>query len=39
MPRTLTGAAHRPAYGRDGDYWSKPSVEDVYDTIVELMKE
>jgi len=39
MPRTLTGAAHRPAYGRDGDYWSKPGVEDVYDTIVELMKE
>jgi len=38
-PRTLTGAAHRPAYGRDGDYWSKPSVEDVYDVVVELMKE
>jgi pyruvate/2-oxoglutarate/acetoin dehydrogenase E1 component len=39
MPRTLTGAAHRPAYGRDGDYWSKPSVEDVYDTVVDLMQE
>jgi 2-oxoisovalerate dehydrogenase E1 component len=39
MPRTLTGAEHRPAYGRDGDYWSKPSVEDVYDAVVELMKE
>jgi pyruvate/2-oxoglutarate/acetoin dehydrogenase E1 component len=39
MPRTLTGAAHRPAYGRDGDYWSKPSVEDVYDAVVELVKE
>jgi pyruvate/2-oxoglutarate/acetoin dehydrogenase E1 component/TPP-dependent pyruvate/acetoin dehydrogenase alpha subunit len=38
-PRTLTGAAHRPAYGRDGDYWSKPSAEDVYDAVVELMKE
>ena len=38
-PRTLSGAAHRPAYGRDGDYWSKPSVEDVYDVIVDLMKE
>jgi 2-oxoisovalerate dehydrogenase E1 component len=38
-PRTLSGAAHRPAYGRDGDYWSKPSVEDVYDVVVELMKE
>ena len=38
-PRTLTGAPHRPAYGRDGDYWSKPSVEDVYDAVLDLMKE
>lgn len=38
-PRTLSGAAHRPAYGRDGDYWSKPSVEDVYDSVMELMQE
>ena len=38
-PRTLTDAEHRPAYGRDGDYWSKPSVEDVYDAVVDLMKE
>jgi pyruvate/2-oxoglutarate/acetoin dehydrogenase E1 component/TPP-dependent pyruvate/acetoin dehydrogenase alpha subunit len=38
-PRTLTAAAHRPAYGRDGDYWSKPGAEDVYDTMVELMQE
>ncbi len=26
-PRTLPGSAHRPAYGSDGDYWSKPNVE------------
>ncbi len=38
-PRTLTGAAHRPAYGRDGDYWSKPSVEDVYDALFDLVGE
>ncbi|HEX7020214.1 MAG TPA: thiamine pyrophosphate-dependent enzyme [Gemmatimonadaceae bacterium] len=38
-PRTLTGAAHRPAYGRDGDYWSKPNTEAVYDTIVSLVRE
>jgi 2-oxoisovalerate dehydrogenase E1 component len=38
-PRTLTAAAHRPAYGRDGDYWSKPGVEDVYDAITALTQE
>ncbi|HVZ77947.1 MAG TPA: thiamine pyrophosphate-dependent enzyme, partial [Gemmatimonadaceae bacterium] len=39
QPRTLTGAEHRPAYGRDGDYWSKPSVEDVYEVAFELARE
>ncbi|MGH7687988.1 MAG: alpha-ketoacid dehydrogenase subunit alpha/beta [Gemmatimonadaceae bacterium] len=38
-PRTLTAAAHRPAYGRDGDYWSKPGVEDVYDAVFALTRE
>lgn len=38
-PRTLTGAEHRPAYGRDGDYWSKPGVEDVYDAVLALARE
>ena len=38
-PRTLTAAAHRPAYGRDGDYWSKPGAEDVYDAVVKLLAE
>jgi pyruvate/2-oxoglutarate/acetoin dehydrogenase E1 component len=28
-PRTITGKAHRPAYGSDGDYFSKPNVEDI----------
>ncbi len=38
-PRTLTAAPHRPAYGRDGDYWSKPGVEDVYEAVVGLLAE
>lgn len=38
-PRTLTAKAHRPAYGSDGDYFSKPSAEDVVDTVLELVGE
>ncbi len=38
-PRTLTGKAHRPAYGSDGDYWSKPNVETIFETAYELMHE
>jgi pyruvate/2-oxoglutarate/acetoin dehydrogenase E1 component len=38
-PRTVTAAAHRPPYGRDGDYWSKPNVENVYDALYELVRE
>lgn len=38
-PRTLTAKAHRPAYGSDGSYFSKPNVEDVFDTVYELMNE
>ena len=38
-PRTLAAAPHRPAYGRDGDYWSKPSAEDVFDVVYEIMAE
>ena len=37
--RTLSGTAHRPAYGSDGDYWSKPNSETVFDTVYELMNE
>jgi pyruvate/2-oxoglutarate/acetoin dehydrogenase E1 component/TPP-dependent pyruvate/acetoin dehydrogenase alpha subunit len=39
MPRTLAAAAHRTPYGRDGDYWCKPSVEDVFDAVYEMMGE
>ena len=38
-PRTLTAKEHRPAYASDGDYFSKPSVEDVFDTVYEMMHE
>jgi pyruvate/2-oxoglutarate/acetoin dehydrogenase E1 component/TPP-dependent pyruvate/acetoin dehydrogenase alpha subunit len=38
-PRTLSGKAHRPAYGSDGDYWSKPNAETIFDTVYELMHE
>ena len=38
-PKTLTGKAHRPAYGSDGDYWSKPNVETIFDSIYEMMRE
>lgn len=38
-PRTLSARAHRPAFGSDGDYWSKPGVEDVFRTVYELMHE
>jgi hypothetical protein len=35
----LTAKAHRPAYGSDGDYFSKPSVEDIVDKVVEILGE
>jgi 2-oxoisovalerate dehydrogenase E1 component len=38
-PKTLTGKEHRPAYTTDGDYFSKPSAEDIFDNIYSIMKE
>lgn len=38
-PRTLTAQAHRPAYGSDGDYFSKPNTEDVIRVVNEMMSE
>ncbi len=38
-PRTLTGKEHRPAYTTDGDYFSKPSAEDIFDAVYEMMRE
>ncbi len=39
QPRTLTAKAHRPPYGSDGDYFSKPSVDDVVEIVYEMMHE
>ncbi|HXB94024.1 MAG TPA: transketolase C-terminal domain-containing protein, partial [Puia sp.] len=38
-PRTLTAQAHRPAYSSDGDYFSKPNVEDIIDMVRAMMAE
>lgn len=38
-PRTLTGKNHKPAYASDGDYFSKPNVESIIDTVREMMQE
>lgn len=38
-PSTLTAKAHRPAYGSDGDYFSKPSVDDIVEKVYEMLHE
>ena len=38
-PKTLSAKAHRPAYGSDGDYFSKPSLDDVIEAACEMMHE
>ncbi len=38
-PVTLTAKAHRPAYGSDGDYFSKPSADDVVECVYKMMHE
>ncbi len=38
-PRTITGKAHRPAYGSDGDYFSKPNAEEIMTVIQQMMAE
>jgi pyruvate/2-oxoglutarate/acetoin dehydrogenase E1 component len=38
-PRTITGKAHRPAYGSDGDYFSKPNAEEITTVIMQMMAE
>ena len=39
QPKTLTAKAHRPSYGTDGDYFSKPSTDDIFDAVYEMMHE
>ncbi|EIJ40211.1 alpha-ketoacid dehydrogenase subunit alpha/beta [Galbibacter orientalis] len=38
-PQTLTAKAHRPAYASDGDYFSKPNAEDIFEKVYEIMHE
>ncbi|WP_282179702.1 alpha-ketoacid dehydrogenase subunit alpha/beta [Maribacter stanieri] len=38
-PQTLTAKAHRPAYGSDGDYFSKPNREDIFEKVYTIMHE
>ena len=38
-PKLLTAKAHRPAYGGDGDYFSKPSEDDIFEAAYEIMNE
>lgn len=38
-PITITGKEHRPAYGTDGDYFSKPNSEDLFEQVYEVMHE
>ena len=38
-PKLLTAKAHRPAYGSDGDYFSKPSEDDIFEAAYEIMNE
>jgi len=39
QPRSLTAKEHRPPYGSDGDYFTKPSLDDVIDTVYSMMSE
>jgi len=38
-PKTLTSKEHRPAYGSDGDYFSKPNAEDIFEAVYDIMRE
>ncbi len=38
-PKTLTAKNHRPTYGSDGDYFSKPNAEEIFEVIYEIMNE
>ena len=38
-PITISAQAHRPAYGSDGDYFSKPNVMDIFEKIYDIMHE
>ena len=39
QPKTLTAYEHRPPYGTDGDYFSKPSIDDIIESVYNMMHE
>jgi len=39
QPKTLTAKDHRPPYGTDGDYFSKPSLDDIIEAVYNMMNE
>ena len=39
IPETLSSKDHRPAYGTDGDYFSKPSVDDIFEKAYSILSE
>lgn len=39
QPVTIAAKEHRPAYGSDGDYFSKPNVEDIFEKVYDIMAE
>lgn len=39
QPTTLTAKAHRPPYGSEGDYFSKPNAEDIFDKVMEVIEQ
>jgi pyruvate/2-oxoglutarate/acetoin dehydrogenase E1 component len=39
QPKLITSKEHRPAYGTDGDYFSKPSAEDIFEEVYNVMHE
>lgn len=38
-PKTLTAKEHRPAYDTDGDYFSKPNADDIFESVYKIMQE
>ena len=39
QPLTIPAKDHRPSYGSDGDYWSKPNRESIFEAVYELLRE
>ena len=39
QPKTISAKDHRPAYGEDGDYFSKPNADDIFEVIYAILHE